>query len=46
MPSPARNTNKGRRLTETLPFTIFDLLLIIALHPLLQNNERCVMEIF
>ena len=43
-----RATHSKLRLTETLPFTICDLLLIIALHslrPLWQNNERRVLEI-
>ena len=31
---------------ETLPLTIFDLLLTIALRPLWLNNDSRVMEIF
>ena len=49
IPYGVRNTNKGRRITETLPLTIYDLLLIIAMYllcPLRQDKECRVMEIF
>jgi hypothetical protein len=41
-----RNTNKERRVMETLKFTIFDLRLIIALFPMRQKKECRHTEIF
>jgi len=49
MLSEIRNTHKERRVSETLPFTIYDLLLIIVIDYLQHtlrttSNERRVME--